>query len=164
MKTWNFIDKSQWPERGPWDAEPDKAQWTDEATGFPCLALRNHGSWCGYVGVTRDHPMFGQDYDHFDIEVHGGLTFSGFCQEGKGERRICHTPEPGQPKLVYWLGFDCAHAWDRRPITSQQEMEINLQIKKEFPLSGFDEVYRDLDYVRSECRSLAAQLQAMVRP
>jgi hypothetical protein len=30
------IDKSQWGP-GPWQDEPDKKQWQDEATGLPCL-------------------------------------------------------------------------------------------------------------------------------
>src|SRR6185295_5225427 len=71
MKTqeWTFLDKSKWPERGPWDNEPDKAQWTDVATGLPCLAVRAHSHWCGYVGVTEEHPVFGKDYDSLDLSV-----------------------------------------------------------------------------------------------
>ncbi len=30
-KEWTTEDKSAWP-RGPWDIEPDKIQWIDEAT------------------------------------------------------------------------------------------------------------------------------------
>ena len=33
-------DKRTWP-RGVWDDEPDKKQWRDEATGYPCLIVRN---------------------------------------------------------------------------------------------------------------------------
>jgi hypothetical protein len=49
---------------GEWDNEPDKIQWLDEDTGLDCLMVRNHfGSWCGYVGVTEGHPLFGVGYD-----------------------------------------------------------------------------------------------------
>lgn len=69
----NVQDKSLW-ERGPWDAEPDKAQWSDEDTGYPCLILRGpSGALCGYVGVSNDHPAYGLNYngctqDDFDKE------------------------------------------------------------------------------------------------
>lgn len=36
---------------GAWHREPDKAQWVDLTTGYPCLAVRGgSGSWCGYAG------------------------------------------------------------------------------------------------------------------
>lgn len=57
-----IIDKSTWGD-GPWQREPDKAQWQDEVTGLPCLAVRGpFGSWCGYVGVVPTHPAHGLDY------------------------------------------------------------------------------------------------------
>jgi hypothetical protein len=98
MKTieYRHRDKSDWGE-GPWQDEPDKRQWQDEATGLPCLVVRNRGgALCGYVGVPAGHPCFEVDYDDVygtynedytertsgplpDLEVHGGLTFSDFC-------------------------------------------------------------------------------------
>ena len=54
-----FVDKTQWG-RGPWDNEPDRLAWEDEETKLPCLMVRNtrSGHWCGYVGVSSDHPYF----------------------------------------------------------------------------------------------------------
>jgi hypothetical protein len=40
LLSWTTIDKSSWG-NGPWQTEPDKAQWQDEETGLPCLAVRN---------------------------------------------------------------------------------------------------------------------------
>ena len=152
MKTSTFINKSKWPARGEWDDEPDKAQWQDESTGLVCLALRARSHWCGYVGVPEGHSAFQVEYDAVseacDIDVHGGLTFSGFCQEGAGDDRICHIPESGQPDRVWWLGFDCAHAGDFRPAEDDFR----------YPASCSYEQYRNLEYVKSECRSLAKQL------
>ena len=49
------MDKSVWGP-GPWQNEPDKRQWQDEATGLPCLIVRNSmGALCGYVGVSEGH-------------------------------------------------------------------------------------------------------------
>jgi hypothetical protein len=84
------VDKSEWAVRGPWDHEPDKLQWQDEETSLPCLIVRGPaGALCGYVGVPKDHPLHGKDYDPaYDAlytgdqgGVHGGLTFSGPCTD-----------------------------------------------------------------------------------
>lgn len=103
-REWTNMDKSDWPD-GPWMNEPDKEQWTDEATGLPCLIKRNgSGALCGYVGVTEGHPWFMQDYDYVDADVHGGLTYSDFCQDEADEGHgICHIVEPGD--------FACIHEW-----------------------------------------------------
>ncbi len=82
----------------PWDLEPrGPIEWNDEATGYQCVARRGgSGAWCGYVAVPEDHPAFGLDYEDplvVDIDVHGGLTYSG---------------ERG-------FGFDCAHYGDLVP-------------------------------------------------
>lgn len=142
MKTWTFTDKPH--DGNPWNAEPDKAQWIDEATGLDCLIVRGPlGALCGYVGLPPNHPWHGTDADHVDAAVHGGLNYAAPCQEHAGERAICHVPEPGRPADVWWLGFDCAHAGDLNPITG--------------PITG-DEVYRDFAYVQAEVARLAAQL------
>ena len=67
MKTWNWIDKSQW------DTEPDKIQWNEESTGLTCLIVRhwNLGHLCGYVGVGPSHPLHGRSDNDADVEVHG---------------------------------------------------------------------------------------------
>lgn len=59
-----IIDKSQWGD-GPWQLEPDRKQWRDEATGLPCLIVRHPsmGQLCGYVGVYPGHPAYGLNYD-----------------------------------------------------------------------------------------------------
>lgn len=78
----NVVDKSDWP-RGEWDNEPDKIQWQDEATGLPCLIVRNNhmGFLCGYVGILKSHPLYGKGYDDvpYDDGPHGGLTYANSC-------------------------------------------------------------------------------------
>lgn len=164
------IDKSAWGD-GPWQNEPDKVQWTDEVTGLPCLAVRTpwSGNWCGYVGVTEGHPAFGLYYDDANklaqpdeddyqwFRVHGGLTFSDFCQEGAEETGICHVPMPGQPDRVWWLGFDCAHCDDMSPatfVTAGLRYQRAMQSNPRY-------AYRTLEYVQAECGRLAAQLKAV---
>lgn len=145
MKTWTTMDKSDWPERGHWDSEPDKAQWIDEATKLDCLIVRGPlGALCGYVGVPESHKHFEDDYLNVDVDVHGGLTFADRCQPTNDEsRHICHSGEVAN-KTVWWLGFDCAHAWDVTPMHPHS--------------FGWDSIYRDFEYVKREVTHLAHQL------
>mgnify|MGYP001568655352 CR=1 FL=1 len=156
--TYTTKDKSAWGP-GPWQEEPDKIQWTDAGTGLPCLIVRSRhlGNLCGYVGVAEGHPAFGRDYDELGYypEVHGGLTYAAFCQEGDDAETICHVPEPGQPDRVWWLGFDCAHGGDLSPGMEAREREYGLPSFRE-PYAR----YCDVGYVKAECRSLARQLAA----
>lgn len=156
------IDKSAWGD-GPWQSEPDKIQYTDAATGLPCLAKRNprSGNWCGYVGVPKGHPFFGLGYneraqkcddeycyEHTPealLEVHGGITYSDECQKGPEAIAICHIPEPGQSDHVWWFGWDAAHAGDWSPGYDHTPV-----------LTG--DVYRDLNYIRNQNAHLAQQL------
>lgn len=177
LHVYRFVDKSDWDD-GPWQEEPDKIQWRDEATGLACLAVRHsrHGHWCGYVGVAEGHPAFGKGYDDVQglapiqpedewqgFDVHGGLTFADFCQEDPEAKQqgICHIPQPGEPDRVWWLGFDMGHAWDRSP-----GMEALLRSigRPDYPALHREQEYRTLDYVQEECTKLARQLGAITRP
>jgi len=161
------VDKSDWG-HGLWQDEPDKIQWVDEATGLDCLIVRGpSGALCGYVGVPDGHPYFNVDYagcpnqpscseswcEHRPesvMGVHGGLTFSGFCHEGKEETGICHKPVAGRPDRVWWLGFDCAHSGDLTP-----------KYARDLHWPRYGEVYRCRAYVESEVERLASQLAAL---
>lgn len=154
-------EKLEWGE-GPWTNEPDKIQWVDEKTGLDCLIHRNGmGALCGYVGVPEGHPAFAKPYDEVDVRVHGGPTYSDFCQPSTDESHgICHAPYEGRPDHVWWIGFDCAHSGDLCPRSSR----FNREFEKEHPqYAGFHarDTYRDVAYVKAECARLAAQLSAM---
>lgn len=172
---WTFRNRTGWPD-GPWNLEPDKAQWVDEATGLPCMIHRNRfGAWCGYVGIGPDHPFYNKPCDDPDIDlsVHGGLNYADGCDPdfdpatGQG---ICHIPEPGEPDNVWWFGFDCSHAFDLAPGLNALLHPLRLSEISDHrtpeglfpPLTpqGFFEceVYRDIEYVRAECAQLAIQL------
>lgn len=59
--------------------------------------LPSSGWGNGYVGVTKESPLYGLDYSKIDenIDVHGGLTYSG--KQGN-----------------FWLfGFDTLHIYSR---------------------------------------------------
>ncbi len=129
-----------------WLDEPHRDEF--EHAGLKCLILRHHelGHLCGYVAVPKGHLCYGKDYDHipyddlFPVEVHGGLTFS---REGDGDT---------WPKGYWWLGFDCAHAWDIVPY--MEELKANL---------GHTEhgIYKNFQYVRREVENLASQVATL---
>lgn len=66
--------------------------------------------YCGYAVIPVDHPFYGLDYDEVedDIDVHGGLTFSGKLDELEG----------------YLLGFNCNHFGDT-PEVENEEYTLN---------------------------------------
>ena len=143
MKTWTTVDKTEWKERGPWDDEPDKAQWIHK--NLDCLIVRGpSGALCGYVGVPDTHPDFEKDYNDVYVDCHGGLTFASRCHTTDDEsRHIYHTGEVAN-KIVWWLGFDCSHLYDITPLYDFS-----------FDHEG---MYRDFDYVKGQVNNLAEQL------
>jgi hypothetical protein len=182
--------ETQWQDKftwgpGPWQHEPDKQQWPDPVTGLPCLMLRKEemGHWCGYVGLEPGHPLYGIPYnrcalspttcdperscDHSPealLSVHGGLTFSGMCQEDP--HGICHVAEPGEADTLWWLGFDCTHSGDLAPGMEATLRRIgfarNPLVASQLAYLGTQDVYRDVRYVMRECQRLARQLHGGV--
>ena len=158
--------------------------WTDEVTGFLCLIIKHPslGHLCGYVGFTRNHPWAGKNYSDCtlptarvrgrkkeDYESLMGMKFSERYIEKLSKRLICdkeyceHTPESiidvhggitfaGEwPRHggsdIWWFGFDCGHFGDFSPGVSY---------------SHSDDIYRDEDYVRDECRKMALQFASIM--
>ena|SRR5437899_729099 len=160
----DLLPKSAWGD-GPWQEEPDRAEW--EHAGFPCLAVRpmHHGVWCGYVAVPPGHPLHGKGYDTPDVDVHGGLTYANRCSGP-----ICHVAKPGEPEDVWWFGFDCGHAGDYQPgraatlkhigapLSDQERAYDHATAVTTHASDWTVDVYRTLDYVRAETNRLAEQL------
>jgi hypothetical protein len=145
-----YVDRSDW-EPGPWHEELDRYEWKSEH-GFPCLMVRNkRGHWCGYVGVTPNHPWHGKRSEWesplSEIEVHGGVTYTEECAG-----QVCHVPDPGEPEHLWWIGFDCCHAWDYSPgeVARDRRLGFNWGVDP-------DKRYRDADYVRRQCERMARQ-------
>jgi len=162
MKTLEFkvTDKSKWGEGG-WLTEPDKKQWMDEETGLPCLIVRSPvGALNGYVGVDNNHSLYKKDCHEVDelmpdLEVHGGLTFSGKSEKKLDKKLlIFHVVEPGENEDVWWLGFDCAHAGDFCPLIARY---LNFPgFKNPYPIQ---DNYKDIEWVKKEVESLAKQIK-----
>lgn len=94
------------------------------------------------------------------LQVHGGVNFA--------EDRV-----PGdKPDGHWWFGFDCGHAGDYMPFRSDIIDKLMDEMVDSMPeeargimreiVHGRERIYRDQQYVVSECQSLATQLNAVV--
>jgi hypothetical protein len=136
------IDKSGW-EIGEWTTEPDVIKWVDKATSLPCLITRHPelGHLCGYVGVTDSHPWFGDSYqNHYDIEVHGDLTFSEYLSE--------------ESSNIWWFGFDCGHG-DTHGDKSPGPFRLQYEFLGFRPFG----TYRNIEFVEDQIEKLASQIK-----
>lgn len=70
--------------------------WFENSDMF--FSASNREWYCGYVVIPKDHKYYDMDYEEIEeeIDVHGGLTFSGELDGIDG----------------YLLGFDCNHSFD----------------------------------------------------
>ena len=145
MSVWDLDDsvKEKWG-KGPWDEEPDNKDWSSKY-GLPCCIRRSSlGTLCGYLGLDRDHPLFGRDYDSLVmIDCHGGLTFAEASKDG-----------------THWvLGFDCAHSGDVCPVSVALEQEFKLKHDRSYTLG----TYKDIEYVTAKCEALAELLHPRLK-
>jgi hypothetical protein len=156
VQAWSMpAEKADLPQ-GPWQYEPDKIQWVDQATGLPCLIVRNHlGALCGYAGVTPGHPFYRKRHDEDDVELQcrREINYSAACDHARHPwQGICHIPEPGATDDVWWFGFDCMRCFDlvpafisRSPVDRFFEQRMRLG-------------YRDVTWVARAVTEFAAQL------
>lgn len=118
--------------------EEDSYEWVDEYSGYTCYIKRNpvFKFLLGYVEIPSSHPFFGKDLmdDCFDLEVHGGVTFSG----------------AGRHPFKWKVGFDCDHFCDLWPV------KIKGKGERYFLGGG---TYKDVNFVKEECKKLAKQLK-----
>jgi hypothetical protein len=165
------VDKSTWG-AGEWQNEPDRVDFVH--AGFACLALRHpeHGHFCGYVAVPREHPLYGLPHDEISggIDFHMGINYAAPCDEGG---LVCHVPAPGMPADVWWIGGDFGHWQDVCPARDARLREtaaaarsrgladMAALFERVIETPGVMVVYRALPYVRHEIESLAEQLRAM---
>lgn len=158
---------------GPWQHEPDEYSWIDEQTQYPCLVTRGpFGAWCGYVGITPNHPAYELSYNGYPdenekeyrkhyhdamIKAIEDLPARPVIDPGSiGEKIISIEVHGGLtfaghmrsiPKY-WWFGFNCSHAWDFAPGQPLFRRTTGT-------------VYRDFDFVKKQCTALAAQLKAL---
>lgn len=115
---------------------------------LPAFVIFNEemGFRCGYVGVPKDHALYGVGHDDlsYAYECHGGLTYSGY----HSPRRSFHLPwdcKQGNDDY-WWLGFDCSHHGD-----------LAMPKNPAYKISTVG-IHRTLDYCEINCENLAEQI------
>ena len=106
-----------------------------EYKGVKALILRVRpdisGHLCGYVQIDKKlDPLDYNEYNNHDIDVHGGLTFSGELLGEEG----------------HWEGFDCIHLGDIAPMREDNEMWVS-----------FGDTYKNMKYVETEIKTMIDQ-------
>ena len=131
-------------------------EWLDESTGYVNLCVFTFlGHRCGYVGVDKSNPLWGKDYTYLeDIEVYGGLTFSGQLDNlGQGD--------------LWFFGFDCAHIGDSKDLETLEryieEGKLERSYHSKFLKGGYFGVggttIKTSQFVINECERLSSQLK-----
>lgn len=72
----------------------------------------------GYVAIPPDHKYHGKHYDDLDIEVHGGLTFTGNAHL---------FPDQDLPDSYWVIGFDTAHYGDTKETWPKERLEAEVE-------------------------------------
>jgi len=147
--------KEMWGE-GRWVDEPDYVEF--EHNKAQCLIRRVYcpegengefifgGHLCGYVLLPENHPFRNKGMD-VESQVHQGITFNGYFLNDLEN---------------YYIGFDCGHMNDIIPSLQKLYKEINEKIKW-FGFvedSFFKPTYKDIEYVKGECKKLADEVVA----
>ena len=114
------------------EKEGNELQWDYTCSNGVIISCSIHRNdlftLCGYITLNRDNSLYGLDFNYIDISAHGGLTYQGY---DKNEN--------------YVIGFDCGHYGDLNPY---------FMINDIVHISG---KYRDMEYVKTQCESMAEQ-------
>lgn len=161
-----------------------------EHAGYKCVVIFGSiGHRCGYVGIPKNHPLYGKDYidyleikkaDVVDREVSGIFSLLGACLDEDERIRIeayfqCHggitfadggenTDYPIESDL-WWFGFDCGHAGDKADLKyaiekfPDRKEEYMARLAIESEFPIEGDVVRAEEYVAEECKKLAEQLK-----
>lgn len=153
-----------------------------------CVVLAlNIGHRCGYVGVPRNHPLYGISYNDqtpilkaiWERAKDGAIGKRGilpvFCQAFEDDSELprvdvvfdvhggitysdSNKEYPAPNNGLWWFGFDCGHAGDAKDESIMDASQIALERKYNFFHGG---TIRTEEYVAAECESLAEQLAAL---
>jgi len=175
---------------GPWQEEPDRIEWRDEATKLPCLIVRQQsGVLCGYAAVLPGHPLHGVDYGARSPALKEAWerrksTPIGTLAAGPVAVLCAMTAddEAPRPEFVFEVhgGLTYSGACQGHVCHEPEPGESDaawwfgfdcshrddLRPSSAFKYGGYGEdgVYRDVEYVRGEVTKLAAQLGALAPP
>jgi hypothetical protein len=131
-------------------SEPNFFEGEYKGYHYRIVRTETMGILCGYVGIPKGHRYYKKkNYDDIDIDCHGGLTFSDWH----------YLPDP---EHLWWIGFDCGHAWDFVPFMFETEMRLygtGTLTSNEFHALLSTTTYKDFGFVQAECYNIIKQLK-----
>lgn len=97
------------------------------------LGVPNKGHSNGYIGLPKDHPWFGKDYDTIhhenpDLSIHSGLTYARD-----------HPPKQ-EPDGLWWIGFDTLHYSDTAITCSEKYCQNEVESLKQQALAAIGRI------------------------
>lgn len=159
-----------------WETEGDERDF--EASGLKCAMRRGPGgNWCGYVGVSTEHPLHSVSYSdrvkapaellREPVDMDRVSLIALLCQGKDGDKVL----DEGLYTLDVLLRVHGGITWSRDHHGREKKKDGlwwfgfycahagDLAPKHEIHYSiDMGNVYRDAEYVAAECRSLANQL------
>ena len=78
-----------------------KILYNENYKGYEYIIVSYGTHPCCYIGMYEDDKNYNVDYSEIDLNVHGGLTYSG---------NLTHLPVDHKK---WWIGWDYAHFGDR---------------------------------------------------
>jgi hypothetical protein len=121
--------------------------------------------WSGYVGVYPSHPAFGKEIEEcgsnfwcYTDEVHFIEPWpepeGAVVDENDPKGSLLDTVR--MPDYLWFIGFDFAHAGDLIPgVNGVLQRSLNRCSEKQLG------TYKDLNYVKKTCATLALMLVKM---
>lgn len=81
----------------------------------------------GYVLIPKDNHLHGKHYDDINVDVHGGLTFSGLVDTKMVEDWELDKEDEGK----WCVGFDTSHYGDNLSKWSKEKVQEETERLKE---------------------------------
>jgi hypothetical protein len=158
--------------KGPWEHEPDFAEFIHKETGYLIRALRHDrtGHWNGYVGVPLEHPASGL-YSECELPsyvhsaAHVEISFMG--QTGSENLGFTPTDDGRNWGLI---GFDTNHHGDIDPVAASaskrgvDDVITTDTMYSDAPVNDDGRsisTYKSMKFVLEHCEQLARQLKYM---
>ena len=124
--------------------------WTTRS-GYNAICYANRGYRCGYVEIPINEidmldvndPM---DYNSYEIECHGYLTFCGNAHWDKNNNNI-------------WIGFDCTHYGDLFDSSLVSSLEYEILVDEHYNIGTI----KTLEFVMNECEKIGEQLIQLLK-
>ena len=114
---------------------------------YHLVVVFHNFSRCGYIGLPKGHKLENRDYNDFDFDVHGGLTFGSNGLQFKDDTHD------------WYFGFDCMHFNDGADVRTMIENGASTQ--ELFVARMFDGEIRTKEYVLEELKKLVTQIDCL---